>query len=52
MRKDQYVEHLNWFEDTVKDEFQVTKVLLNTGPYAYTRESDGVHVIPIAMLGV
>ena len=50
--KDQYVEHLNWFEDTVKDEFQVTKVLLNTGPYAYTRESDGVHVIPIAMLGV
>lgn len=35
--KDQYIEHLNWFEDTVKDEFQVTKVLLNTGPYAYTR---------------
>ncbi|CZR01034.1 Hypothetical protein Tcol_1887 [Trichococcus collinsii] len=36
----------------VKDEFQVTKVLLNTGPYAYTRESDGVDVIPIEMLGV
>lgn len=33
-------------------EYQVAKVLLNTGPYAYTRESDRVHVIPIAMLGV
>ncbi|MGX7200255.1 ATP-binding protein [Enterococcus nangangensis] len=49
--KDKYVEHLNWFEETVKEEFKVVKILLNTGPYAYTRDSDHVHVIPIAMLG-
>lgn len=29
--KDKYVRHLNWFENLVKDEFDVTKVLLNTG---------------------
>lgn len=45
--KNQYVEHVNCFEDTEKDEFQVTKVSLNTGPYADTRESDRVHVIPV-----
>ncbi|WP_373300201.1 ATP-binding protein [Lentilactobacillus fungorum] len=49
--KDSYVRHLNWFENLVKDEFNVTKVLLNTGHFAYTRQ-DRVHVLPIAMLGV
>ncbi|AEB74190.1 ATP-binding protein [Lentilactobacillus buchneri] len=49
--KDDYVRHLNWFEDLVKSEFDVTKVLLNTSQFAYTRQ-DRVHVLPIAMLGV
>ncbi|MDR2833658.1 MAG: DUF4143 domain-containing protein [Streptococcaceae bacterium] len=49
--KNSYVEHLNWVEERVKEEFKVVKVLLNTGPRAFTR-SDGVHVVPISMLGV
>lgn len=49
--KDKYVRHMNWFEDQVKSEFDVIKILLNTGPTAYTRSQDNVHVIPIAMLG-
>ncbi|MDO3392919.1 ATP-binding protein [Ligilactobacillus sp. 110_WCHN] len=49
--KDSYVRHLNWFEDKIGDEFKVTKVLLNTGRYAYTRREDHVHVIPLALLG-
>lgn len=50
--KDSYVRHLNWFADLVKNEFKVTKVLLNTGQFAYTRSNDQVHVLPIAMLGI
>lgn len=49
--KDSYVRHLNWFEDEIGDEFKITKVLLNTGRYAYTRQEDHVHVIPLALLG-
>ena len=49
--KDSYVRHLNWFEDEIGDEFKVTKVLLNTGRYAYTHREDHVHVIPLALLG-
>lgn len=49
--RDWYVRHLNWFEDEIGDEFKVTKVLLNTGRYAYTRQEDHVHVIPLALLG-
>ncbi|BDR56840.1 ATP-binding protein [Xylocopilactobacillus apis] len=49
--KDSYVKHLNWFEELVKGEFEVTKVLLNTGKVAYTRNQDHVHVIPISMIG-
>ena len=49
--KDSYVRHLNWFENEIGDEFKVTKVLLNTGRYAYTRQEDHVHVIPLALLG-
>lgn len=48
--KDSYVRHMNWFEDEIGDEFKVTKVLLNTGKYAYTRQEDHVHVIPLALL--
>lgn len=48
--KDSYVKHLNWFEDRAKGEYQITKVLLNTGQVAYKRKSDNVHVIPIAAL--
>lgn len=49
--KDSYVKHLNWFEEELGDEFKITKVLLNTGKYAYTRREDNVHVVPIALLG-
>lgn len=50
--KESYVRHLNWFEEELGDDFKITKVLLNTGKYAYTRKKDNVHVIPIALLGV
>lgn len=49
--KDSYVSHMNWFEDEIDDEFKVTKVLLNTGKYAYTRQIDHVYVILLALLG-
>ena len=52
--KDSYVKHLNWFEATVANDLgdvNVVKVLVNTGPFAYTRTQDNVHVIPIGMLG-
>jgi predicted AAA+ superfamily ATPase len=48
---DKYVRHMNWFEDQVKSEYEVVKILLNTGPRAYTRQDDDVHVIPIGLLG-
>ncbi|MDR0899031.1 MAG: DUF4143 domain-containing protein [Lactobacillaceae bacterium] len=44
------VQHLTWFEGEAKSEYKVIKVILYTGEFAYTRQ-DGVHVIPIAMLG-
>jgi predicted AAA+ superfamily ATPase len=50
--QERYVEHMNWFEAQLGQEFRIVKVLLNTGPTAYTRSSDGVHVVPIAMLGL
>lgn len=49
--KDSYMKHLNWFEENIAEGMNVIKVLLNTGPYAYTRQQDQVHVIPISMLG-
>jgi predicted AAA+ superfamily ATPase len=42
-------EHLAWLERTFSD-YQVTKVVVTTGPEAYTRD-DGVHVVPAALLG-
>lgn len=50
--KNSYVKHLNWFEEKVKEEYQVSKVLLNTGQVAYQRQDDHVQVVPIAMLGI
>lgn len=44
------VRHLNWFEEKVKDEFKVQKIIVTTGSQAYTRQ-DGVHVVPVALLG-
>lgn len=49
--KNSYVKHLNWFEEQAKDEYQISKVLLNTGQVAYQRKDDHVQVVPIAMLG-
>ncbi|MDR3365101.1 MAG: DUF4143 domain-containing protein [Clostridiales Family XIII bacterium] len=43
--------HLNWFEAEAMGEYEITKVLVYAGPFAYTR-NDGVHVIPASMLGV
>lgn len=50
--KSSYVKHMNWFEEQAKDEYQISKVLLNTGQVAYQRKEDKVQVIPIAMLGI
>jgi predicted AAA+ superfamily ATPase len=48
--KEEYVKHLNWLEKQLLDEFEVVKVILNTGNRAYTRQEDGVHVVPLGML--
>ncbi|RVU70885.1 MULTISPECIES: ATP-binding protein [Lactobacillus] len=50
--KDSYVRHLNWFEELAGEEYQISKVLLNTGQVAYQRQEDKVQVVPIAMLGL
>jgi predicted AAA+ superfamily ATPase len=47
---DDQVQHMNWFAEKLGDEFKVIKILLNTGPYAYTRNKDNVHVVPISQL--
>ena len=44
------VANLNWFKEKVKNEYNVIKVIINAGPYAY-RRSDGVFVIPLGLLG-
>lgn len=43
------VKHLNWLQGQIGDRL-AARVLVNTGPMAYTR-ADGVHVIPLALLG-
>jgi hypothetical protein len=41
-----------WFADLATQAgYTVIKVLLYTGPMAFVRQSDGVNVIPIALLG-
>ncbi|MDR1473686.1 MAG: DUF4143 domain-containing protein [Lactobacillales bacterium] len=47
---DEDVKHLNWLENEAQDEYQITKIALYTGEFAYTRK-DNVYVIPIGMLG-
>jgi predicted AAA+ superfamily ATPase len=41
--------HLHWLENQFT-EYQVIKVVVNSGPNAYTRK-DGVHIVPLALLG-
>lgn len=50
--KDSYVRHLNWFEERAGEEYQISKVLLNTGQVAYKRKEDNVQVVPISLLGL
>jgi predicted AAA+ superfamily ATPase len=40
---------LHWLERSLPD-YTVAKVVITTGPYAYTRP-DGVHVVPAVLLG-
>ncbi|GHV73899.1 ATPase AAA [Spirochaetia bacterium] len=41
--------HLHWLENQF-NEYRVVKLVINSGPYAYTRK-DGVHIVPLALLG-
>ncbi|MDR3069570.1 MAG: DUF4143 domain-containing protein [Propionibacteriaceae bacterium] len=43
------VRHLNWFAEAFAT-YNVTKIIITPGPYAYTRP-DKVHVIPAILLG-
>lgn len=47
---DHDVQHLNWFQETISSEFEVIKLVVYMGEYAFTRK-DGVHIVPAAMLG-
>jgi predicted AAA+ superfamily ATPase len=47
---DKDVRHLNWFEDLAKSDFNISKVVIYCGKYAYTRK-DNVHLIPAGLLG-
>ncbi|HMR13885.1 MAG TPA: AAA family ATPase, partial [Arachnia sp.] len=46
---DHDVRHLNWLHDQIGDRL-ADRVVLTTGEYAY-RRSDGVAVVPLALLG-
>lgn len=46
---DDDVRHLHWLGDRIQDQL-IDKVILTTGPSAY-RRSDGVAVVPLALLG-
>ena len=46
---DNDVRHLNWLDRRLGDQL-LDKVILTTGPSAY-RRSDGVAVVPLALLG-
>ncbi|GHD06336.1 ATP-binding protein [Zhihengliuella salsuginis] len=43
------VRHLHWLESQIGDRL-AAKVVVTTGPVAYQRE-DGVHVVPLSLLG-
>ena len=42
--------HLDWFEKEVKNEYQVTIVVIYAGKYAYTKPN-GTHIIPAGLIG-
>ena len=44
------VASLHWFEQKVAEEYDVVKVVINAGQYAYRRK-DGVIVVPLALFG-
>lgn len=46
---DRDVRHLTWLKEEIGDQL-IDRVVLNTGPGAY-RRSDGVAVVPLALLG-
>ncbi|MDR0878983.1 MAG: DUF4143 domain-containing protein [Treponema sp.] len=46
---DTELRHLHWLTNQFP-EYHVVKMVINSGPYAYTRK-DGVHIIPLALLG-
>jgi predicted AAA+ superfamily ATPase len=46
---DHDVRHLNWLHDQIGDRL-ADRVVLTTGEYAY-RRSDGIAVVPLALLG-
>ena len=46
---DNDIKHLNWLGEQLGDRL-TDRVVLHTGPYAY-RRSDGVAVVPLALLG-
>lgn len=43
------VRHLHWLRDTLPNQ-DITLAVITTGPEAYTRP-DGIHIIPLALLG-
>lgn len=47
---DSDVRHLNWLKDQIGDRL-IDRVVLTTGQFAYRRDSDGVAVVPLALLG-
>jgi predicted AAA+ superfamily ATPase len=47
---DHDVRHLNWLHQQIGDRL-ADKIIITTGPSAYRRTSDGVAVIPLALLG-
>ncbi len=46
---DDDTKHLIWLRDKIRDDL-VAAIVVHTGPEAYTRR-DGVHVVPLALLG-
>lgn len=44
------VRHLHWLREQLGPDRLVASVVLTAGQHAYTR-ADGVHVVPLALLG-
>jgi len=43
------VKHLNWFEKEIQDEYEIKKIVVYAGKFAY-KTKDNVYVIPAGML--